>query len=295
MTGTSTGSNHELDARAYARRRLLQRFFKRRIVVVALVVALVLMAAALLAQYLAPYDPLQQRLANRIQAPSRRHWLGTDTYGRDVLSRLMYGSRASLYIGLTSVAIAFVAGLLVGTVAGYYRGWFDLISMRLVDVMLSFPTILLAIAIMAVLGSSMRNVIITIAITYFPRFIRVARGAVMGIRQNEYLVSAEAVGASDATIIRRYVIPNSLAPSLVMATVLIGRAILTESALSFLGVGVPPPHPTWGGIMDEGRHVLEIAPWLCLASGVAIMLAVLAFNILGDALRDMLDPRTSKF
>jgi len=221
--------------------------------------------------------------------------LGTDTYGRDVLSRLMYGSRASLYIGLTSVAIAFVAGLLVGTVAGYYRGWFDLISMRLVDVMLSFPTILLAIAIMAVLGSSMRNVIITIAITYFPRFIRVARGAVMGIRQNEYLVSAEAVGASDATIIRRYVIPNSLAPSLVMATVLIGRAILTESALSFLGVGVPPPHPTWGGIMDEGRHVLEIAPWLCLASGVAIMLAVLAFNILGDALRDMLDPRTSKF
>ncbi len=272
----------------------LRAFFRRKIVIGALVVVVSVIMVALLAPQLAPYDPLEQNIRNRLQAPSAEHLFGTDIYGRDVLSRVIYGTRVSLQVGLYGVAIASVVGLFFGTLAAYYGRLLDLLLMRVVDVMLSFPTILLAIAIVAMLGASLKNVIITIGVAYVARFIRVARGAVIQIREEEYLLSAHAIGVPNSLVLWRYVIPNSFAPTLVMSTTLLGTAILTESALSFLGLGVPQPNPTWGGIIANGRGVLEIAPWISMASGAAIMVTVLAFNILGDALRDALDPRKEK-
>jgi len=268
----------------------VRAFFRRRIAVVALVVSLIVIFVGVCPSLFSPYDPIKQDVINRLSPPSTEHLFGTDTFGRDVLSRVIHGTTVSLKVGVFGVAIAFSIGLLLGTVSAYYGGILDLLLMRLIDVMLSFPTILLAIAIMAMLGSNLRNVIITIGATYVARFVRIARGAVIAIREEEYVSSARAIGMPNHLILWRYIIPNSLAPSLVMATTLLGTAILLESALSFLGLGVPQPQPTWGNIIADGRNVLEIAPWISIASGVAIMVTVLAFNILGDALRDALDP-----
>ncbi len=250
---------------------------------------------AVLAPVLAPRDPSAQSLARRLAAPGTFGFvLGTDAFGRDLLSRVVYGSRVSLMVGMASVAVGALVGLVLGLVAGFYRGWTDAIVVRVVDVLLTFPPILLAIAIVAAAGSGLVNVIAAIAMTSVPRFARVVRASTLGARESEYVGAARLLGASDTRILARHILPNILSSVVVIATLNLGGAILTEASLSFLGLGVAPPTPTWGGIIQSGTQQLEKAPWIALSAGVAIMLTVLGFNLLGDGVRDALDPRLSE-
>ena len=258
-------------------------------VVGAMLILLLLLTAAL-AGLLAPYDPAAQ-IARRLTGPSGSYVLGTDEFGRDVLSRIIYGTRISLYVGVVSVGIALVVGGTLGLVAGYFGGWLDNLLMRLMDVMFSIPSLVLAIAITGILGPNLRNAMIAIGIVYTPTFARVARGPVLSVIQHEYVAAARAVGARDWRIIVRHVLPNVTAPILVQTTLSLSTAILAEAVLSFLGLGTQPPEPSWGTMLGTGRKFMETAPWVAIFPGVAIMLAVLGFNLLGDGLRDALDPR----
>jgi peptide/nickel transport system permease protein len=250
--------------------------------------AIVLMA--LLADLIAPHDPLRNNFRYRLGEPNDVHWLGTDRAGRDVLSRIIHGSQVSLRIGLMVVLITGACGAVIGGLAGYFRH-LDNVVMRVMDAMMAFPGILLAIAIAAVLGPSEFNAVLALSITYTPRTARVARAAVLVVREMPYVEAARAVGAGHARILLTHVLPNGLTPLIVQLSYIFAIAILAEAVLSFIGVGPPPPMPTFGNIIADGRDFVQEAPWICLYPGLAIAVAVLGLNLIGDGLRDALDPR----
>lgn len=247
--------------------------------------------AALLAPWLAPFDPLKTSFLAVRKAPSALNWLGTDELGRDLLSRLLWGARSSLLAGVVSVAIALLVGVPLGLVAGYFGGWLDALVSRLVEALLSCPFLVLAIALGAFLGPSLGNAMIAIGLSAMPVFARLTRGQVLAIRHEDYLEGARAIGLPDRWILWRYVLPNILSPLVVQATLTIAAAILAEASLSFLGLGQQPPMPSWGSMLNTAKNFMEQAPWMSIAAGVCIYLTVLGFNLLGDGLRDALDPR----
>jgi peptide/nickel transport system permease protein len=254
------------------------------------VVLLTVLAVALLAPLIATHDPIANSLVERLRPPTRAHFFGTDDFGRDVFSRVVWGARVSLMVALVVVGIAAIGGASVGLVTGYVGGRLDHVAMRLVDMMLAFPALLLALAVMAGLGSSLLNVVIAVAVAFLPRFARLQRAVTLTVREREFVTAAVALGGTPWRVLVRHVAPNCLAPALVMVTVSAADAILVESSLSFLGLGVQPPAPTWGAVISDGRAFLQNAPWISGLSGAAIMLTVLGLNLLGDGLRDLLDP-----
>lgn len=269
----------------------LGRLRQARLGALGAAVILLLTIVAVLAPLLAPYDPLKQNLLATLQAPSLAHPLGTDDLGRDVLSRLILGARVSIQVGIVSVGLAMSLGVLLGLPSGYFGGQLDALIMRLMDALLAFPALVLALAITAVLGSSLTNAMIAIGIVYIPHFARLTRGSVLAVREREYVTACRALGVPVPRILLRHVLPNVLAPITVQASLSVSYAIIAESSLAFLGLGVQPPTPTWGSMLRIGYNYLESAPWLSLFPGAAIFVTVLAFNFLGDGLRDALDPR----
>ncbi len=265
--------------------------WRSKLALVGLVIFTVLVIIAIFGPTIAAYDPNDLNVRIRTQAPSLSHPFGTDDRGRDVLSRILYGARVSLKVGLIAVGISATVGTILGAISGYVGGWTDEIVMRITDVMFAFPGILLAIAIVAVLGPSVTNAMIALGIVYTPIFARITRGAAMAIRGEVFVEAARAVGAGPARIIGRHILPNILAPIIVETTLSLAFAILAEAALSFLGLGTPPPDPSWGRMLSEGRDYMQDAWWMGFFPGMAIVLTVIGFNFLGDGLRDALDPR----
>ena len=258
---------------------------------IGLAIILVYTITAIFSALLAPYSPLEQRPAERLQAPGGAHIFGTDEFGRDILSRLMHGATNSLRTSAISVSIAFALGTLLGMIAGYAGGWVDTLTMRLADLIFAFPAILLALAIAAALGPGTGNTILAISVVYLPIFARVARGSVLTIKQMDYIEATRSLGGGHALIMASHILPNAIAPSIVQVSLALSWSILTEASLSFLGLGTLPPNPSWGSMLSESRTLMEIAPWMAISPGIAIMLGVLGFNLLGDGLRDVLDPR----
>ena len=253
-----------------------------------------LIALALMGLVWSPFDPLKIDLIARFQAPSAAHWLGTDEFGRDVFSRLLIGARTSLWVSLLTVTVAVLAGTVIGMLAGYLRGWTDRVLMMFNDALLAFPGILMALGIMAIIGASKYGIVLALGIAYTPSVVRVVRGTVLSLRELEYIEASRVIGNSELYTMLRHIAPNCLAPLCVLATSMFGWAILAESSLSFLGLGVPPPAATWGNMLAASRPYIATASWLGLFPGVCIAMALLAFNLCGDALRDRLDPRMSK-
>ena len=280
---------HAEDAPRSAYPRWLALLTRRKTTLIGVVIMAAMLAVGLLAPVIGG-NPAHMDVAGRLAAPSRVHWFGTDDVGRDVWSRVVYGARLSLLVGITVVALSFVVGVICGVVAGYYRG-LDNVVMRVMDGLMAFPAIVLAIALMAALGPSVINVIASIAVVYSPRVARVVRGSVLVIRETSYVEAARALGASDLKLIGRHILPNCLSPVIVQGSFVFAAAVLTEAALSFLGVGVPPYVPSWGVILAEGRLYIQQAPWLVLYPGAAIMLTIFGLNLFGDGLRDLLDPK----
>lgn len=270
-----------------AYRRLLQSKVGRA----GLIIIILLLIVAAIAPVLAPYDPFETNILFRYKAPSSEHLLGTDGMGRDILSRIIYGSRISLQVGLISVALALILGVSFGLIAGYYGGKLDMLIMRFMDIMLAFPSILLAIAIVAILGPQLKNAMLAIGIINVPRFARIVRSSVLSIKESEYISAARALGAGDLRIIFKHLLPNAMAPLIVQTTLSIATAILEAAALSFLGLGAQPPSPEWGAMLSDARSSLQKAPWVATFPGLAIIFGVLGFNLLGDGLRDALDPK----
>jgi len=270
---------------------VLRKLRKNRLGQIGLAVIALNVLVALLAPVIATHDPLRIDVANPAAPPSAKSFFGTDEYGRDIFSRVIYGTRISLFVSLFSVLFATAVGVVLGAVAGYYGGWVDNLIMRVMDAVMSFPAILLAIAIMAFMGARLMNVVIALGCVYVPRFARIVRGSVLSVKQKEFVEASLALGNGDATIIFRHILPNCLAPLIVQATANLAYAILAESALSFLGLGTPPPAPSWGNILSEARDFMLDNVWMTVFPGLAITLAVLGFNLFGDALRDILDPR----
>ncbi len=267
------------------------RFRENRLALIGLVVILLFAAAALAASWIAPYDPYGMRTESMLRAPGPGHWLGADQFGRDILSRVLYGAQTSLRVGAIAVGIALLAGTLMGIVAGYFGRWIDGVLSRVMDVMFAFPDILLALVIMAILGPSTTNVMIAIGIVYTPIFARIARGAALSVRSAVFVEAARSMGVGDVRIMIRHILPNILPPLIVQTTLSFAFAILAEAALSFLGLGVEPDAPSWGIMLNEGKNWMEHAWWVAVFPGVAITLAVLSFNVVGDGLRDALDPK----
>ncbi|MDF3855759.1 ABC transporter permease [Paracoccus pantotrophus] len=252
----------------------------------------IIVCAAVFAPLVAPYDPLQQNILRRLEPPSSDFWLGTDTYGRDVLSRLIYGSRVSLIVGFVAILIAMIVGSAIGIISGYVGGVFDRVVMSVLDVMLSFPTLLLGLMIAAMLGASLENLIIAIAITEMAPFARVARAPTIALKQREFIEAGRAMGFSHSRLMGFHIFPNMASEIVVVGSMWMASAIRTEASLSFIGLGVPPPTPTWGGMIREGFENILDSWWLSVFPSFAILLTVLALNFLGDALRDAIDPKT---
>ncbi len=269
-----------------------KRLRQQRLAMVGGAILVVLLGVALLAPLLAPYDPLEQDLYARLQPPSMAHPLGTDDFGRDILSRMIYGSRISLRIGAASITAALLVGTLLGLWAGYWGGWADTLIMRCMDLLLAFPSILLAIAIVAVAGPGIDNAIMAVSIVLIPQFARLVRSSVLTVRETAYVEAARALGAGQARILFVGVLPNCMAPIIVQTTLGLGTAILDAAGLSFLGLGAQPPTPEWGAMLAGGRELLMDAPWVMTFPGLAIFIVVLAINLFGDGLRDALDPKT---
>jgi peptide/nickel transport system permease protein len=256
--------------------------------------ALLILATAAVSYFYTPYEPNLMNLKERFLAPSADHWLGTDQYGRDILSRVMKGAVNSLIVGWVAVGIGLSFGVLLGSLAAYWRGWRDEGIMRLADVFYGFPAVLSAILITSILGPGMVNSMLAIGIFYIPIFARLTRGASLSVWQRDYVTSARAVGQTNRAIIWSTILPNILSPLIVQATVQFAIAILAEAALSYLGLGTQPPHASWGRMLNEAQTFMEISPWLAIFPGLAIAVAVLGFNLLGDGLRDFLDPRFAR-
>jgi peptide/nickel transport system permease protein len=251
----------------------------------------VLLGTAITAMFWTPFDPLRVNLRARLQPPSSLYWLGTDEFGRDVLSRIMAGAGTSVTVSLLTVAFAVIIGAALGVVTGYMRGWTDRAIMAVNDALLAFPGILLALAVMIVVGANKFGIVLALGLAYIPSVVRVVRGTVLSIREKEYIEASRVIGNSELYSMFRHVLPNSLAPVAVLATSMFGWVLLAESALSFLGLGVPPPAPTWGNMLSAARPYMESAAWLSIAPGLCIALTLLGINLLGDSLRDRLDPR----
>ena len=262
--------------------------------VVALAVIILFALLAIAAPVFAPYDPQAQDYNRLLHEPSLEHPFGTDRIGRDLLSRVIYGTRISFLVGVVAVGVALVIGTPLGLMAGYFRGGTDELIMRILDAFIAFPGVIFALAIIAVLGSSLTNVMLAIGITSVPLFARITRSQVLSLRERDYVLAAISSGASDVRVMLRHILPNATSPLIVQATLGLGFAVLAEAGLGYLGVGVQPPTPTWGSDLNQGSSLLERAPWLSIAPGMAIFVLVLAFNLLGDALRDQLDPWTRK-
>lgn len=271
--------------------KTLVRFLRYRSSQIGLALVLIYVIVALFAGILAPYSPIEQHAKDRLQEPNANYWLGTDEFGRDILSRLMHGATNSLRIALVSVTIACLIGSAIGMIAGYIGGVFDNAIMRVMDLFFAFPAILLALTIVAALGPGAINTILAIAVVYTPIFARVARAPVLSLKTTEFVQAAQAIGARHPRILLRHILPNTLAPIIVQITLALSWAMLTEAGLSFLGLGTIPPAPSWGSMLSESRKMMEIAPWMAIFPGLAIMFGVLGFNLLGDGLRDALDPR----
>jgi len=255
-----------------------------------LIVLVVIIISTILAPVISPYDPQSQEF-RILQEPSITHIFGTDDLGRDLFTRILFGARISLFVGVVTVVISLVLGVLMGLLSGYYGGWIDMIIMRYIDLQWAFPNFIIAVYLVAVFGTGLSNVIVAVSLAFLDDFARITRGMVLSIRENEYVLSAKALGASDIHIMFRHILPNALAPIIVQATLSVSYAILAEAGLSFLGLGVKPSTPTWGLIVSSGRSFFSRAPWLAIFPGLAIMLTVLSINFLGDALRDILDVR----
>src|SRR6266542_4436471 len=268
-----------------------RRLLRSKSALIGGMVLLAIVLAALLAPLISPYDPIKTSQRTSLEGPSLAHLMGTDRFGRDVLTRVLWGGRLSLPVGFVSVLIAAAFGISLGLLAGYYGGRLDAVIMRLVDLMLAFPGILLALVIVAILGGSLLNLMIAVGIASIPDYVRIARGTVLSIREREFVLAARTIGAHNTAIIVRHILPNILAPVIVLATLGMASAIITGSTLSFLGLGIKPPTPEWGNMLDEGRGFLQRAWWVAFFPGLAIMLTVFSINLLGDGLRDALDPR----
>jgi peptide/nickel transport system permease protein len=272
-------------------RLALRRFLHRPVAVAGLAVIVVFVLVAIFAPLLAPYDPIATSWTAIRKAPSLAHWMGTDENGRDVLSRVIYGSRASLMAGVVSVLIAGAIGVPTGLLAGFAEGWIDAVLSRITDAMLACPFLILAIALAAFLGPNLTNAMIAIGVSTAPRFMRIARAATLDASSNEYVEAARAIGNPGWRVAVRHILPNIVPPVLVQGTLAIAAAIIAEASLSFLGLGQQPPDPSWGSMLNSAQRFLEQAPWLAVFPGLAIFLVVLSFNLVGDGLRDALDPR----
>ncbi len=272
-------------------RRWWQRFARNRGAVFGLAVFLTMVAMALGADVLAPHDPLAQGVGPTLAGPSWAHWAGTDSFGRDMLSRIIYGARIALAVGIVAVLLALVIGVALGLVAGYYGGVVDIVIMRVMDGLFAFPIIILAIAMMAIIGFGVKNVIIAVAVGFIAPFARVTRGDVLAVKEEPYIEAARLTGVRAPAIILRHVLPNVMAPIIVQGALRVSGAIITEAGLSFLGLGPPPPTPVWGSMIAEGRNFIVMAPHISTIPGIALMLAIVGLNLLGDGVRDMLDPR----
>jgi len=270
---------------------LLRKALRHRLVVAGGSIVLLLGVLALFGRALAPHDPLMMDFTARFAPPSWTHPFGTDDFGRDLFSRVLYGARVSVQVAFIAVSLSGVAGVTLGVLAGYLGGWIDEVIMRVMDVIFAFPAVLLAITVMAILGRGVENAMIAIAIVYAPIFARVTRGAVISVRDREFVTAARALGQGHGRVMFKHVLPNALGPIIVQTSLSLAFAILAEAALSFFGLGTQPPDPSWGRMLSEGRGFLGQAPWMGIFPGLAIMLSVLGFNLLGDGLRDVLDPR----
>jgi len=258
---------------------------------IGLVVLILFVLVALFAPLVSPLDPNEQNLSRRLEGTSVQNLLGRDEFGRDILSRIIYGSRVSLAVGILVISISLTIGVSIGIVVGYLGGWLDELAMRVVDIVLAFPGILLAIALMAVLGQSLFNVVLALCITGWAPFARLARGEALSVRERQFVLAARALGASTLRVVARHILPNIISPILVKATLGMAGVIVAEAALSFLGLGVRPPTPSWGAMLNAGRAFILVTPHLVVFPGIAIMLVVLSLNFFGDGLRDLLDPR----
>jgi peptide/nickel transport system permease protein len=272
-------------------RKMWAAFLKNRTALAGGIIAVLIVLGSIFAPWLAPYDPLAQDMVYRLSAASPQHLLGTDDFGRDVLSRIIWGSRISLIIGVCSVAFGLVTGTILGMVAGFYRGRVETAIMRFIDVIMCFPDLILAVAVTAVLGANLVNLIFTIGLVMTPRFARLAHGALLSIRETEYVTAAQAIGVQVPRILRKHIFPNISGELLVAGTLWVGEAIRLEANLAFIGLGVQPPTPTWGNMTREGVDVLINAPWISVYAGLSILITVLSFNMLGDGVRDMIDPK----
>jgi peptide/nickel transport system permease protein len=271
--------------------RLWHRFRRNKGAVFGLGVFVAIVFMAVFADFIAPYNPLEQNYARIMEGPSTDHWLGTDSFGRDMLSRIIYGARIALIVGILAVLLAMVIGVTLGLISGYYGGIIDTVIMRVMDGVFAFPILILAIALMAVMGFGVRNVIIAVAVVSIAPFARVTRGDVLAVREEPYIEAARLAGISNAAIIFRHVLPNVLAPIIVQGALRVSAAIITEAGLSFLGLGPQPPTPVWGSMIAEGRNFIIMAPHISTFPGIALMVTVVGLNLLGDGLRDTLDPK----
>ncbi len=271
-----------------------EMFYKNKLALAGLAIVMGLFVVSLLAPLISPYDPGAIDLQNVLAPPSGEHWFGTDPLGRDVLSRMIWGARISLKVGFVATGLAILIGMILGAVAGYYGGWVDAVIMRFVDIMLCFPAFFLILAVIAFLEPSIWNIMIVIGLTGWMGVTRLVRADFISLRERDFVWAARAIGAGDARIIFLHILPNALASILVAATLGIAGAILTESALSFLGIGVQPPTPSWGNILTAGKDNIDIAWWLSLYPGLAILITVVGYNLLGEGIRDASDPRLKR-
>ncbi len=290
VAGVEPGAITESLPTSRRRWQWARQLWRDKKAVIGLIVLLIMTFGALFASQVAPYDPNAQDF-EFLEAPSRTHLLGTDDLGRDLFSRIVYGSRISLFVGVTTVLLALVIGVFLGLLAGYYGGWLDNLIMRYIDLQWAFPNFIIAVYLVAVFGTGLENVIVAITLAFLDDFARIVRGMVLSIREQEYVVAARALGASDGRILLRHILPNATAPVIVQATVSVSYAILAEAGLSFLGLGVKPSTPTWGLILSDARSFISRAWWLGVFPGLAIMITVLSINFLGDGLRDIFDVR----
>ena len=269
------------------------RLSRNKLAMVGLFMLSTIILLALCADWIADYNKVVvgMNMLERLQPPSLKHWFGTDGYGRDVFARIIHGSRLSLSLGIVSMSIAVAVGSLIGAISGYYGGKIDDVLMRLMDMLLAIPPMLMSISIVAALGRSMVNLMLALALAYMPVFARVIRSSILSVKGQEFVEAAKACGTSDARIIMRHIVPNAIGPIIVQATLAMGSAILTISSLSFMGMGIQPPQPEWGTMLYEGRDLIRTSPYLVIFPGIAIAVSVLSLNLLGDGLRDALDPR----
>lgn len=271
-----------------------RRFKSNPMCIIGAILVLLLIFIAIFGHMLAPYDPILVNTRQRFQAPSSTNWFGTDEFGRDIFSRILYGGRLAVQIGLVSVVVAFLGGIVLGLVSGYYGGLVDTIMSRLLEIWLSFPDILFVIAVVAILGPSLQTVILALGFQSIPAYARIVRGSVLSARRELYVEAAQSVGVGNGRVMMRHILPNVVAPLIILSSMRFGSALLTGAGLSFIGLGAQPPTPEWGAILSTGRMYMYQAPWITVFPGLAIAIFVLGVNMLGDGLRDVLDPRLTK-